>query len=137
VADLAAAAAAVPGLGRRVLLAIGRQEVAAFAGVRDAWFVIRAIEAPAGPLPPRHELLLDRGPYTLDDERRLLAAHDVDLVVTKDSGGDATRAKLDAARERGIPVLVVRRPPHADGPGVAVVPGVPDAVRALTALRAA
>lgn len=133
-ADLAEAAARVPGLGRRVLLAIGRQEAAAFAGVADAWFLIRAIEAPDGPLPPHHELLLARGPYALDDERRLLADHAIDLVVTKDSGGDATRAKLDAARERSIPVLIVRRPTPPEGPGIAVVE---NAVEAADAVRAA
>ncbi len=110
-ADLAEAAALVPRLGRRVLLATGRQEVAAFAGVSKAWFLIRAIEPPDGPLPPHHELLLARGPYALPDERRLLTDHGIDLVVTKDAGGDATRAKLDAARELSIPVLLVRRPP--------------------------
>jgi precorrin-6A/cobalt-precorrin-6A reductase len=119
--DLADAARQVAARGGRVLLAIGRQEVAAFADVADAWFLIRAIEAPDGPLPPNHELLLARGPYALDDERRLLADRAIDLVVTKDSGGDATRAKLDAAGERGIPVLMVRRPPAPEGPAVVVV----------------
>jgi precorrin-6A/cobalt-precorrin-6A reductase len=122
--DLADAAARVAGLGRRVLLAIGRQEAAAFAGVADAWFLIRAIDPPPGPLPPHHRLLLDRGPFALEDERRLLRAHAIDVVVTKDSGGDATRAKLDAARELGLPVLIVRRPrapAEAAAPGVAAV----------------
>lgn len=140
-ADLADAAGRVAGLaaggttggsGRpRVLLAIGRQEAGAFAGVADAWFLIRAIEAPDGPLPPHHELLLARGPYALEDERRLLADHAIDLVVTKDSGGDATRAKLDAARERGIAVLVVRRPPAPEGPGIVVVASADDAAAAV------
>lgn len=132
-ADLDDAAAQVAGLGDRALLAIGRQEVAAFAEVDDAWFLIRAIEAPDGRLPRHHELVLDRGPYALEDERRLLAGHAIDLVVTKDSGGDATRAKLDAARERGIPVLVVRRPAAPTGPGIVVVgsaAGAGDAVHA-------
>lgn len=133
-ADLADAAARVASLGRRVLLAIGRQEARAFAEVDDAWFLIRAIEAPDGPLPPHHELLLARGPYALDGERRLLADHAIDLVVTKDSGGDATRAKLEAARERGIPVLMVRRPVVPEGPGITVVE---TATAAAAAVRAA
>lgn len=133
-ADLADAAARVPGLGTRVLLAIGRQEVGAFADVADAWFLIRAIEAPGGRLPPRHELLLDRGPYALDDECRLLADHRIDLVVAKDAGGDATRAKLDAARERGIPVLLVRRPPVPAGSAAIVVETAEAAAEATTAL---
>lgn len=131
--DLADAASRVGDLGGRALLAIGRQEVAAFAGVEDVWFLLRAIEAPAPPLPPRHELLLARGPYALDDELALLRAHAIDVVVTKDSGGEATRAKLDAARELGLPVLMVRRPAVPAGPGVVAVTGVDDAVRAVAA----
>jgi precorrin-6A/cobalt-precorrin-6A reductase len=113
--DLDAAAAAIPRLGERVLLTTGRQGLAAFAPVADAWFLIRCVDPPAPPLPPRHELLLDRGPYTRAGERALIDAHGIDLVVTKDSGGEHTVAKLDAARERGLPVLVVRRPPRAAG----------------------
>lgn len=135
-ADLADAASRVGDLGGRGLLAIGRQEVAAFAAVEDVWFLLRAIEAPDPPLPPRHELLLARGPYVLDDELALLRAHAIDVVVTKDSGGEATRAKLDAARELGLPVLMVRRPAVPTGPGVVAVAGVDDAVRAVAAAMA-
>jgi precorrin-6A/cobalt-precorrin-6A reductase len=110
--DLPAAAAAIPALGSRVLLTTGRQGLAAFAGVADAWFLIRCVEPPEPPLPPAHELLLSRGPYTLDDEAALIDHHLIDLVVTKDSGGAHTIAKLDAARARGLPVIVVRRPPR-------------------------
>lgn len=135
-ADLADAAARVPGLGTRVLLAIGRQEVAAFAGVADAWFLIRAIEPPEDPLPPQHALVLARGPYALEDERRLLDAHRIDLVVAKDAGGDATRAKLDAARDRGIPVLLVRRPPPPAGRDAIVVETAAAAAERTSALLA-
>ena len=62
----------------------------------------------------RHEVLLDRGPYTVEGERALVERHAIDLVVTKDSGGTHTEAKLDVARERGLPVIVVRRPPRPD-----------------------
>jgi precorrin-6A/cobalt-precorrin-6A reductase len=127
VADLAEAAAAIGPLGAtRVLLTSGRQGLPAFAGVRDAWFLIRCVDPPAPPLPPRHELLLDRGPYTLTGERALLDAHAIDLVVTKDSGGTHTAAKLDAARERGLPVVVVRRP--ARSAGIATVTTVAEAL---------
>jgi precorrin-6A/cobalt-precorrin-6A reductase len=108
------AAAAVPRLGTRVLLTTGRQGLAAFAGVGDAWFLIRCVDPPAPPLPPRHQVLLDRGPYTIDGELALIDEHRIDLVVTKDSGGTLTRAKLDAARSRGVPVILVRRPPRPE-----------------------
>lgn len=119
--DLDAAAAAVHG---RVFLTTGRQGLAAFAGV-DGWFLVRCVDPPQPPLPARHELVLDRGPYTLAGERALLQRHRIDVVVTKDSGGTHTRAKLDAARERGLPVVVVRRPPR---PEVKSVAGVEQAV---------
>jgi precorrin-6A/cobalt-precorrin-6A reductase len=115
VASLADAARAIPA-GALVLLATGRQGVEAFLEV-DAWFLVRAIEAPAV-LPPRAELVLARGPFALDDERALLDRHGITLVVAKDSGG-ATEAKLVAARERGLPVVLVDRPPLPPGVDVA------------------
>ncbi|WP_218022311.1 cobalt-precorrin-6A reductase [Nocardia amamiensis] len=115
VPDLAAAAQAAATLGERVFLTIGRQGVDAFAGQQRQWFLIRAIDPPAGPLPPRHEILLARGPFELEDESRLIAEYRIDVLVTKDSGGDQTEAKLAAAREAGIPVVLVDRPPLPEG----------------------
>ncbi len=117
--DLEQAAAA--SVGHRVLLTTGRQGLAAFADVDDAWFLVRCVDPPQPPLPRAHELLLDRGPYELDDELALIDDHEIDLVVTKDSGGPHTIAKLDAARTRGLPVVVVRRPKRIDVPTVATV----------------
>ncbi|MEA2138984.1 MAG: precorrin-6A/cobalt-precorrin-6A reductase [Solirubrobacteraceae bacterium] len=114
--DLDAAAAAIG--ARRVLLTTGRQGLAAFAALDEAWFLIRCVDPPAEPLPRRHVLLLDRGPYVVRSELALLDEHRIELVVTKDSGGPHTVAKLDAARERGLPVIVVRRPPRVDVPAV-------------------
>jgi precorrin-6A/cobalt-precorrin-6A reductase len=119
--DLDEAARRIPTLGSRVLLTTGRQGLAAFAPTNDAWFLVRCVDPPEAPLPPHHELLLDRGPYTLDGELALIDTHEIDLVATKDSGGDHTCAKLDAARVRGLPVLLVRRPPRPDVPTVATV----------------
>ncbi|MFF5081273.1 cobalt-precorrin-6A reductase [Actinoplanes sp. NPDC000266] len=107
VPDLPGAAALLPRLGRRVFLTTGRQGIAAFAGV-DAWFLARSVEPPAPPMPARLETLLARGPFTLESERRLLTEHRIDVLVTKDSGGPD--AKLAAAREHGIPVVMVDRP---------------------------
>lgn len=127
------AAALLPSLGPRVraFLTTGRQGLGAFRDASDAWFLIRCVDPPEpADLPPRHELLLDRGPYTLGGELELIDRHRIDVIATKDSGGDLTVAKLDAARERGIPVVVVRRPPGPDVPTV-------DAVGAATAWVAA
>jgi precorrin-6A/cobalt-precorrin-6A reductase len=128
--DLDAAAASIAGVGQRVLLTTGRQGLAAFAAVDSAWFLIRCIDPPDPPLPPRHELLLDRGPHTLDGELALLDRHAIDLVITKDSGGEHTEAKLDAARERGLAVIVVRRPPRPVAPTVSPVEDAVDWARA-------
>jgi precorrin-6A/cobalt-precorrin-6A reductase len=130
VGDLEQAAAAIGALGERVLLTTGRQGLGAFATVGHAWFLVRCVDPPDPPLPPRHELLLARGPYTLDGELALIDAHGIDLVVTKHSGGAHTEPKLDAARRRGLPVIVVRRPPRP------VVPSVPTVDEAMDWLRA-
>jgi precorrin-6A/cobalt-precorrin-6A reductase len=103
--DLPAAADAARG---RVLLTTGRLGLHAFAAHAGAWLLVRCVSAPAVPLPPRAELLLDRGPFTLEDELTLIDHHHIDMIITKDSGGPAP--KLDAARARGLPVVVVRRP---------------------------
>ena len=109
----------------RVFLTTGRSGSAAFANV-DAWFLIRAVTAPDDvALPLRHELLLSRGPYHYVDERKLLADYGIEALVTKNSGGDMTRGKVDAADDLGIPVVMVDRPKLPDD--VRAVPTVADA----------
>ncbi|MET9381372.1 cobalt-precorrin-6A reductase [Streptomyces sp. NPDC002928] len=122
VASLDAAAELLPRIGRRVLLTTGRLGLAAFARLTELHFVVRSVEPPEPPMPPDTEVLLARGPFTVADESALLRAHRVDVVVTKDSGGGATAAKLTAARELGLPVVVVRRPALPEG--VTTVPDV-------------
>jgi precorrin-6A/cobalt-precorrin-6A reductase len=124
--DLDEAAALVPRLGSRVLLTTGRQGLAAFADVETAWFLIRCVDPPQPPLPANHQIVLDRGPYTLAGELALIDAHAINLVVTKDSGGRMTEAKLDAARAGGLPVIVVRRPPRPPAETVADVGAAAD-----------
>ncbi len=120
--DLAGAAAALGALGaRRVLLTTGRLELAPFAEVEGAHMIVRTIEPP-DPLPlPSATVVLDRGPYTVPGEVALLRDQAVDAVVTKNSGGASTSAKLTAARTLGLPVVMVRRPPQPRGPTVATV----------------
>jgi precorrin-6A/cobalt-precorrin-6A reductase len=120
VADADAAAAALPGLGRRAFLTIGGRGLEAFAELSQIHFLVRLIEPPRAPLPlAAAELLLGRGPFTLSEERHILEQHGIDMLVTKASGGAATRAKLVAARERCLPVVMLRRPPPPPGPRAA------------------
>ncbi|PSM45415.1 cobalt-precorrin-6A reductase [Streptomyces dioscori] len=120
--SLEEAARLLPGLGRRVFLTTGRMGLATFAHLDDLWFLVRSVDAPEPPYPARMEVLLDRGPFTLDAERDLLRHHHIDVLVTKDSGGTATAPKLTAAREAGVPVIVVRRPQTPEGVPVATAP---------------
>jgi len=119
--DLEAAATLLPRLGRRILLTTGRQGLGAFAHVHSAWFLVRCVDPPIVPVPPKSEVLLDRGPYSLEGELQLIDERGIDVVATKDSGGTYTSAKLDAARERKLPVVIVRRPPRPPVPTVATV----------------
>lgn len=120
--SLTEAAALLPALGRRIFLTTGRLGLAAFAHLAELHFLVRSVEAPEPPLPPHTHVLLARGPFTVAGERAVLREHRVDILVTKDSGGEATAAKLVAARELGLPVVVVRRPPLPEG--VTAVPDV-------------
>ena len=115
VGDLAEAARRLPDLGRRVFLTVGHRDLAAFACL-DLWFLVRTIEPP-GVLPLRHgEWLAGHGPFAFEDELALLRTHGIDVLVSKASGGAATYAKLAAARQLGLPVVMVRRPPPPPGP---------------------
>ena len=115
VPSLPAAADAVAGLGERVFLTTGRQGLAAFAHLDRPWFLLRCVDPPEPPLPPRLEVVRDRGPFTVDGELALLRRHDIQVLVTKDSGGTMTAAKLTAARQLGLPVVMVDRPPPPPG----------------------
>jgi precorrin-6A/cobalt-precorrin-6A reductase len=126
--SLDAAAARLPSLGARVFLTTGRTSLPVFAGL-DLEFLARCVDPPSGPLPRRAQVLLDRGPFTVAGERALLREHGIDVLVTKDSGGPLTSAKLAAARAEGVRVLVVRRP--ALPPGVEAVGTVEAAVARL------
>jgi precorrin-6A/cobalt-precorrin-6A reductase len=122
VGDWDEAAEFVGSNARRVFLALGRRELGPFAALGHVWFLVRSVEAP-NPMPPfgQAEIVLARGPFTLDGERNLLAAHRIDTIVCRNSGGSAAHAKLAAARELGIRVVMRRRPPRPDLPTAASV----------------
>ena len=111
--SLEEAADAVAGFGH-VFLTTGRTGLGAFTGLTQE-VLVRAVDPPGPPMPRRTTVVLERGPFSVDDELALLREHRVDVVVTKNSGGHLTEAKLTAARELGIPVIVVRRPPLPAG----------------------
>ncbi|MBO22834.1 MAG: cobalt-precorrin-6A reductase [Rhodospirillaceae bacterium] len=118
--NLNAVAAELPGAGRRVFLTVGRTELAAFRDCRETRFLVRMIDSPDVSLPvPSSEVITGRGPFDVESEKGLMTEHKIDVLVCKASGGSATRAKLDAARELGLPVLMVARPDPPAGPCVA------------------
>jgi precorrin-6A/cobalt-precorrin-6A reductase len=117
--DLGAAAAALPALGRRCFLTTGARGLGAFAALGHMHFIVRLVDPPGTALPlASYEVVLGRGPFDLAEERAMLQRHAVDMLVSKASGGGATLAKLVAARERGLPVVMLRRPPAPAGPRV-------------------
>lgn len=112
VGDMEAAAAALAGPPRRVMLAIGRLHLAVFAAQPQHHYLLRLADAPAAEPPlPHHRVVVDRGPFTLAGDLDLLKTHRIDSIVCKNSGGDAAAAKLTAARQLELPVIMVERPP--------------------------
>ncbi len=126
-----AAARLLPDIGSRAFLTIGRQALHAFADA-GIWMLARCVDPPEPP-PTWCTLILDRGPYDVAGELTLLREHRIDVLVTKDSGGSQTSAKLVAARELGVPVVVIRRP--ALPAGVEVVDSVDRVVEWVGARR--
>lgn len=110
VPDVKTAASMSNHAGSRVFLSIGRQELGAFSDCKDAWFLVRAIDAPSETLPANAKLILKRGPFHLDDELQMLRSESISLIVSKNSGGTATYSKIEAARALRIPVVMIDRP---------------------------
>ena len=102
----------------RVFLSIGRQELGAFSQCEKAWFLIRAIEEPEAKLPSHAKLILQRGPFKVDAERKMLGVESIDIIVSKNSGGQATYSKIEAARELEIPIVMIDRPQKQSHPTV-------------------
>ena len=117
VADMAGAAAALGREVKRVFLTIGRLQIDAFAAAPQHFYLIRTIEPlTLSPSLPRHRVILGRGPFAFEAEDKLLREESIDVVVSKNSGGEAAFAKVLAARQLGLPVIMVARPRQASGP---------------------
>ncbi len=111
VADIEGAVAALRGPSRRVMLALGRMHVDAFAVQPQHEYLLRFVDVPERmPALPRHHLVVDRGPFDVEGDRRLMAGHGIELVVCKNAGGTGAQAKLGAARALGLPVIMIDRP---------------------------
>jgi precorrin-6A/cobalt-precorrin-6A reductase len=107
------AAKMLPTLGTRAFLTTGRQGLNAFADT-GLWMLARCVDAP-NPRPTWCTVVLDRGPYDVSGELTLLRQHQIDVLVTKNSGGSMTAAKLEAARRLRVPVVLIERPPLPAG----------------------
>jgi precorrin-6A/cobalt-precorrin-6A reductase len=107
---------------RNVFLALGRQELAAFTSAPQHHYLIRSVDPVEPPLQvPHARYIQERGPFDEGAELALLCAHAIDVVVAKNSGAQATYGKIAAARTLGIPVMMLRRPPHTAMPAVATI----------------
>ncbi|HWK40160.1 MAG TPA: cobalt-precorrin-6A reductase [Hyphomicrobium sp.] len=105
------AASAIGAKPQRVLLTIGRQEVGAFCAAPHHIYIVRTIDPPdEADLPPHVEVIRQRGPFGLQDEIAVMRAHGIGCIVSKNAGGDATYAKIAAARELELPVIMISRP---------------------------
>jgi precorrin-6A/cobalt-precorrin-6A reductase len=119
VADIDAAVAALPEERARVFLAIGRQHLAPFAAKPQHAYTLRFVDAPDGALPlPGAEIIVSRGPFTLQGDRELMRSRGIEFLVARNSGGAGARAKIDAARELGLPVIMIERPVLPERPRV-------------------
>ncbi|WP_441259268.1 cobalt-precorrin-6A reductase [Bradyrhizobium sp. 521_C7_N1_3] len=110
VADVTAAAAALPETPANVFLAIGRQHIAPFAAKPQHVYTLRFVDPPEAPLPFAADVIVSRGPFTFDGELAMMRARSIAWIVARNSGGDGARAKIDAARMLGLPVIMIARP---------------------------
>lgn len=111
VTDIPGAVAALAGPARRVMLAIGRQNLPAFAAQPQHFYLLRLVDPPDTPLPlAQTHVIVDRGPFTPEGDRALMQEHRIDLIVSKNAGGFGASAKLTAARMLKLPVVMIDRP---------------------------
>jgi precorrin-6A/cobalt-precorrin-6A reductase len=110
VADVNAAVAALPEAPAKIFLAIGRQHIAPFATKPQHAYTLRFVDPPEAPLPFAADVIVSRGPFTLEGELEMMRARGITWIVARNSGGDGARAKIDAARMLGLPVIMISRP---------------------------
>ncbi len=123
--EVAGTPAAVRALGetpRRVFVALGRNELAPFISAPQHFYLIRSVDPVEPPLPlPHVSYVTARGPFSEADDRALMEAHGIDVVIAKNSGGNAAYGKIAAARARGIAVILLRRPEASAAPAVETI----------------
>jgi len=110
------AARLVGDISRCAFLTTGRGNIDAFSNIRNVRFVVRLIEPPDKPLPLTDaDIVIGRPPFSVEDERQLIRDYEIDTLVTKNSGGEKTTAKLTAALDEDIRIILIRRPPPEPG----------------------
>ncbi len=114
--------------GGRIFLTLGSGDLDAFAEIRNAHFLVRMVDAPEQLPLSDYRTIAARGPFTLQEEMRLLVEHHIALLVAKNSGGDATYAKIEAARRMELPVIMIERPAIALDPRSPAAANVADVV---------
>ncbi|MCW9034037.1 MAG: cobalt-precorrin-6A reductase [Rhodospirillales bacterium] len=119
------AAKALPKLSKRPFLTVGKQGAEHFStNSVGCYFILRLLEEPAAPLPfKNYEVVIGKPPFSAEDEIVLFKKHQADALVTKESGGKTTEGKILAARQLGLPVIVIERPKMPDGEKVGSVEG--------------
>ncbi len=111
VASIEDAVSALEGPPQRVLLAIGRMHLAAFAAQPQHHYVLRLVDEPTAPPPLAHfTTTVDRGPFTLEGDLALFKTQRIERIVCKNAGGEGAVSKLDAARALGVLVVMIDRP---------------------------
>lgn len=120
VSSASEAAARLPS-GARVLLTTGRKDLEPFFARADVSGIARMIEEPPLDPPPQWRVLRERPPFTVAGEAALMAENGITHLVTKNAGGSATEAKLQAARELRIPVVMIARPVKPEVPVFAAI----------------
>jgi precorrin-6A/cobalt-precorrin-6A reductase len=122
VGDVRVAVRALGETSRRVFVTLGRNELAPFKESPQHFYLIRSVDPVDPPLPlPHATFVTGRGPFGEAEDRALMTAHGIEVVIAKNSGGAASYGKIAAARALGIGVIMLRRPPAPEAPAVATV----------------